>query len=60
MQKKGLFGAKPAQIKAPEWDRSKVEMILKEIHKQLWHLNGKMSREKLSAHGRDPVGLALK
>ena len=33
MQKKGLFRANPAEIKALEWERSKVEMTLKEIHK---------------------------
>lgn len=60
MQKKVLFRANPAEIEAPEWDRSKVEMTLKEIHKQLWHLNGKMRRQKSSVHGRDTAVLVLK
>lgn len=58
-KKKGCR-ANPAEIKAPKWDGSKARMTLKEIHKELWHLNEEMRRQRKSSHGRDPVVLALK
>lgn len=51
--------ANPAEIKVPKWHRSKAGMALKEIHKELWHLNEEMRRQRKSSHGRDPAVLAL-
>lgn len=56
---KGALQSKPAEIKAPEWDRSEIKMTLKRMLRQLWHLNGKIKRQVESVHGRNPVMLAL-